>query len=57
MSPEPAAGTLAADRVWKRFRADGAERHLRDYVGRLRAGRRPAWRWALRDVSFRLAPG
>ena len=59
MSPETPgrAGVLAADRVWKRFRADGAERHLRDHIGRLRERRRASWRWALRDVSFRLDPG
>jgi ABC-2 type transport system ATP-binding protein len=57
-SPE---GTILVHRLWKRFRADRGRRLLRDELERLRARSRGddsrAWRWALRDVSFRAPPG
>lgn len=50
-------GTIAVDRVWKRFRADRRRALLREELehvwGRLRQ-REHGWRWALRDVSFGL---
>ena len=54
-------GSIRADRVWKRFRVDGGRTTLRDYIGHLasrrEAGSATVYRWALRDVSFELAPG
>lgn len=54
-------GSVVVDRVWKRFRADRTRRLLRDHAVRLatqlRERRRRRYRWALRDVSFELAPG
>jgi ABC-type polysaccharide/polyol phosphate transport system ATPase subunit len=57
MSP---SGTLVADRLWKRFRADQRRTLLRDELERLRRGRhgdRRGWRWALRDITFDIKPG
>jgi ABC-type polysaccharide/polyol phosphate transport system ATPase subunit len=58
MSPK---GRIAADRVWKRFRADRRRMLLRDELQRLGARLRRSggagWRWALRDVSFAAEPG
>lgn len=54
-------GSVRADRVWKRFRADRSRNLLRDEISRI--GRRirgddgASWRWALRDISFDVAPG
>jgi ABC-type polysaccharide/polyol phosphate transport system ATPase subunit len=54
-------GTVAATRVWKRFRPDRRRTLLRDELQRLRArfrrGARLRWVWALRDVDFALEPG
>src|SRR3954451_2246899 len=56
-------GALRADGVWKRFRAEKTGRTAR---GRIRirterrkvgAARKKSYRWALRDVSFDIAPG
>jgi len=58
MSPD---GTIAANRIWKRFRADRQRMLLRDEIQRLRsrlrgdAGR--GWRWALRDIDLVASPG
>jgi ABC-type polysaccharide/polyol phosphate transport system ATPase subunit len=57
MSP---SGRIAADRVWKRFRADRRRMLLRDELQRLGArlrGGGTGWRWALRDVTFNAEPG
>ena len=58
MSPE---GSIAAHRIWKRFRADRRRMLLRDELERLRAriagDPSTGWRWALRDVSLEIAPG
>ena len=54
-------GSVSAERVWKRFRADRHRNLLRDELARL--GRRvrghddSSWRWAVRDVSFEVTPG
>jgi len=57
MSPDP-IGRVAADRIWKRFRADQPTRDLRDAYRRIRHRTgRGDWRWVLRDVSFELEPG
>ncbi|CAN5742329.1 hypothetical protein BH20ACT2_BH20ACT2_09940 [soil metagenome] len=57
MSPE---GTIAAEQLWKRFRADQhgpkLHHHLRTVRNRAK-GKRSAWRWALRDIDFHAAPG
>lgn len=59
-SPE---GTVRADRVWKRFRADRPPRRLLETLeslpGRLFTSRDAGsrWRWALREVSFSVEPG
>jgi ABC-type polysaccharide/polyol phosphate transport system ATPase subunit len=54
-------GTVVAEHVWKRFRADRRRALLRDEVARLRARRKgdesTGWRWALRDVGFTAEPG
>jgi len=53
------SGTIVVDRLWKRFRADRRRALLREEIervwGRLRGGDL-GWRWALRDISFRLEP-
>jgi ABC-type polysaccharide/polyol phosphate transport system ATPase subunit len=58
MRPE---GSVIVDRIWKRFRADRRRQLLRDHVvgiaGRVRGTNRRGWRWALRDISFRVEPG
>jgi ABC-2 type transport system ATP-binding protein len=57
MSPEP--GTIAVDRLWKRFRADAAMTTgawLRNTV-RPRRDAPDRWRWALRDISLQVAAG
>ncbi len=54
------SGTLVADRLWKRFRADQRRTLLRDELERLRGARhgdRRGWRWALRDITFDIEPG
>ena len=54
-------GTVAIDRVWKRFHADRRGPLLRDKMealeARFRGERRGDWRWALRDVAFHAEPG
>jgi ABC-type polysaccharide/polyol phosphate transport system ATPase subunit len=54
-------GTIVAERVWKRFRADRQRMLLRDQVDRawskLRGNGDRGWRWALRDVTLRAEPG
>jgi ABC-type polysaccharide/polyol phosphate transport system ATPase subunit len=57
MLPE---GTIAAERLWKRFRADRSRRAVRDQLERLgeeRGSRRRGWRWALRDIDLHAEPG
>ncbi len=58
MSPP---GTIVADHIWKRFRADRRRSRLRDELDRARARMRGesdrSWRWALRDVGFSTEPG
>lgn len=57
MSPD---GSIEVDRAWKRFRADAHQqraRRLVDTLLGLRGGAGDRWRWALRDVSFSVAPG
>jgi ABC-2 type transport system ATP-binding protein len=60
MLPE---GSLRANGVWKRFRAEKPARTARGRI-RIRSERRKvgetrnkSYRWALRDVSFDIAPG
>ena len=53
-------GTIAAERIWKRFHADLTRRSLRDKLGGLPArlrGSRRGWRWALRDIDLHADPG
>lgn len=57
MSPD---GTIAATRIWKRFRADRRHAMLRHQVETLRRrmkGKVSPWRWALRDIDFCIEPG
>jgi lipopolysaccharide transport system ATP-binding protein len=57
MLPE---GTISAEHVWKRFRADPLPLQLRaqlKQLKRLAAGRRREWRWVLDDVSLHVSPG
>jgi ABC-type polysaccharide/polyol phosphate transport system ATPase subunit len=59
--PTSPDGTIDATRLWKRFRADDRPSYLQDQAGRLgdrlRGRDRDSWRWALRDVGVRVAPG
>jgi ABC-type polysaccharide/polyol phosphate transport system ATPase subunit len=52
-------GTLHAEHIWKRFRADRQRLLLRDQFERLigRADGRRRWRWALRDITLIAEPG
>jgi ABC-2 type transport system ATP-binding protein len=59
--PTSPDGTVAATRIWKRFRADPTQQSLRAHVARMKRlaqgrGRR-GWRWALQDVDFVVEPG
>lgn len=57
MSPE---GTIRAEHVWKRFRADPMPLQLRAQLGNLKkmiGGQRRGWRWVLNDVGFEVEPG
>lgn len=58
MSPD---GSVTAHEVWKRFRSDRNRNLLRDEISRIRRRIRgnddSSWRWALRDISFEVAPG
>jgi ABC-2 type transport system ATP-binding protein len=54
-------GSIAADRIWKRFRMDRKRSIVFDEMQRARARLRgqkwDRWRWALRDVDFHVQPG
>lgn len=53
-------GSIAAEHIWKRFRADKRRRVLRDHVGGMKkwaGGERRGWRWALQDVDLVIEPG
>jgi ABC-type polysaccharide/polyol phosphate transport system ATPase subunit len=54
-------GTIEAGEVWKRFRADTRPSYLQDQIARVgdrvRNRTSPSWRWALRDIDLRMAPG
>ncbi|MGH3368672.1 MAG: ABC transporter ATP-binding protein, partial [Nocardioidaceae bacterium] len=53
-------GTIAATRIWKRFRADRSTSELGDHVrhlGRRLQGRDRGWTWALCDVDLQVEPG
>jgi ABC-2 type transport system ATP-binding protein len=55
-------GSVTADRLWKRFRADQPPRRLLETLERFpsmlrRGSGTRRWRWALRDVSFAITPG
>ncbi|HEY8526438.1 MAG TPA: polysaccharide ABC transporter ATP-binding protein [Acidimicrobiales bacterium] len=57
MLPE---GTIRAEHVWKRFRADPLPLQLRaqlKQIKRFATGRRRQWRWVLRDVGLDIQPG
>jgi ABC-type polysaccharide/polyol phosphate transport system ATPase subunit len=57
MLPE---GTIQAEHVWKRFRADPLPLQLRAQLRqlkRLASGRRREWRWVLNDVDLSVQPG
>ena len=49
-------GTIDAQRIWKRFRADRRALTLRERIERPRSRGR-GWRWALQDVDLQIAPG
>jgi len=58
--PTSPDGTIAADHIWKRFRADPSQARLRAKVkgaAQVLRGNRRGWRWALRDVDVRAEPG
>jgi ABC-type polysaccharide/polyol phosphate transport system ATPase subunit len=54
-------GSIAANHIWKRFRADRRRMLLRDELERFRSklrGTAPQrWRWVLQDVDFVVEPG
>jgi ABC-type polysaccharide/polyol phosphate transport system ATPase subunit len=57
MLPE---GTIRAEHVWKRFRADPLPLQLRAQLGQLKRflrGQRRGWRWVLDDVGLSVEPG
>jgi len=57
MSPD---GTVRAEQVWKRFRADRTRALLRDQYVRIKQrlrGEDSGWRWALRDIDIDVRPG
>jgi ABC-2 type transport system ATP-binding protein len=53
MLPE---GTVDAQRIWKRFRADRRPTTLRERIEKPGLPTR-GWRWALRDVDLHIEPG
>lgn len=58
MLPE---GTISAQHIWKRFRADRSQQLLRARIKQLGkqafARQKRGWRWVLRDVNVTAAPG
>ena len=59
MSPK---GSIRAEHIWKRFRADRRGNLLRAEIVRVAAkmrgnGGRAHWRWALRDIDLNVSPG
>jgi len=53
-------GTIAAEHIWKRFKADPTAALLRARLKQLPdlvRGQRRGWRWALQDVDFHVEPG
>jgi ABC-type polysaccharide/polyol phosphate transport system ATPase subunit len=56
-----AKGTIEATELWKRFRLDDRPTYLQDRVAqlgdRMRHRSSESWRWALREVTLRAAPG
>jgi ABC-type polysaccharide/polyol phosphate transport system ATPase subunit len=54
-------GGIAAQHVWKRFRADRRRKLMRDQMdllwARMRGRANRGWRWALRDVDVIAEPG
>jgi ABC-type polysaccharide/polyol phosphate transport system ATPase subunit len=57
MLPE---GTIKAEHVWKRFRADPLPLQLRAQlrqIKRFTAGQRRQWRWVLHDIDLAVEPG
>lgn len=53
-------GSIVAEHVWKRYRADRGKPKLHDQMvklGRRIQGERQQWRWVLKDVSLEVKPG
>jgi ABC-type polysaccharide/polyol phosphate transport system ATPase subunit len=53
-------GTIQAEHLWKRFRADLTQPMLRDTLARVRnrvRKRENPWTWVLRDVDIQVQPG
>ena len=54
-------GTIAAEKIWKRFKADPTAALLRARIKQVpdmfKGGQRRGWRWALQDIDFRVEPG
>jgi ABC-type polysaccharide/polyol phosphate transport system ATPase subunit len=53
-------GTIRADQIWKRFRADRAHPTFHDQLvglGKRLRERGKQWRWVLRDVNLHVEPG
>jgi ABC-type polysaccharide/polyol phosphate transport system ATPase subunit len=53
-------GSIVAEHVWKRFRADKSRPKLHDRLlklGRKMKGERRSYRWVLKDVNFKVEPG
>ena len=63
MSPDLPDGAIEVARTWKRFRSDShahrGKRMADTLLGRRGSADGPdeRWRWALRDVTFSVAPG
>ncbi len=54
-------GSIRAEHIWKRFRADKRFSQLRYEIkhlkSRIRGGSDQDWRWALKDVNLEVSPG
>ena len=55
-------GTIEANQIWKRFRADASgatylQDEIRRFSSRLKGTSGSGWRWVLRDINLRAEPG
>ena len=58
--PTSADGTIVAEHLWKRFRADRGRPRLNDQlakIGKRLSGKERDFRWVLKDVNLHVEPG